>query len=104
MLSVTGELDTLISSIPHAHLVMAPVFGAPAVAHTAQLIIIMAGDYRSKKEVAHLLVPAMGRKIIDLGGNLEKGTLLAALCTACRRYEFLRELMNTFSTDLQAYW
>ena len=52
---------------------MAPVFGAPAAADVANLIIVMAGEYRSKKEVAHLLVPAMGRKILDLGGNLEKG-------------------------------
>ena len=52
---------------------MAPVFGAPKVADAAQLIVVMAGDYRSKKEVAHLLVPAMGRRVIDLGGNLEKG-------------------------------
>ena len=53
---------------------MAPVFGAPAAADAAQLIIVMAGEYRSKKEVAHILVPAMGRKVIDMGGNLEKGT------------------------------
>lgn len=33
----------------------------------------MSGDYRSKKEVAFLLVPAVGRKVIDLGGNVEKG-------------------------------
>ncbi|KIM88935.1 hypothetical protein PILCRDRAFT_245320 [Piloderma croceum F 1598] len=32
----------------------------------------MSGDYRSKKEVAYLLVPAVGRKVYDLGGNLEK--------------------------------
>lgn len=34
----------------------------------------MSGDYHSKKEVAYLLVPAVGRKVIDLGGNLEKGS------------------------------
>lgn len=33
----------------------------------------MSGDYRSKKEVAFLLVPAVGRKVIDLGENVEKG-------------------------------
>ena len=33
----------------------------------------MAGDYRSKKEVAYLLVPAIGFKVIDLGGDVEKG-------------------------------
>jgi hypothetical protein len=35
--------------------------------------MIMSGDYRSKKEVAYLLVPAVARKVVDLGGNLEKG-------------------------------
>ncbi len=34
----------------------------------------MSGDYRSKKDVAYLLVPAVGRRVIDLGENLEKGT------------------------------
>ena len=70
---------------------MAPVFGAPPVADAAQLIVVMAGDYRSKKEVAHVLIPAMGRKVIDLGGNLQKGqtylrvpfqSVLTALTTA----------------------
>lgn len=55
---------------------MAPVFGAPPVAEAAQLIVVMAGDYRSKKEIAHLFIPAMGRKVLDLGGNLEKGLYL----------------------------
>lgn len=63
---------------------MAPVFGAPAAAEVAQLIIVMAGDYRSKKEVAHILVPAMGRKVIDLGGNLEKGTCMRHLPRSAR--------------------
>jgi 3-hydroxyisobutyrate dehydrogenase-like beta-hydroxyacid dehydrogenase len=56
---------------------MAPVFGAPPVADAGQLLVVMAGDYRSKKEVAHLLVPGVGRKVIDLGGNLEKGRCLS---------------------------
>ena len=54
---------------------MAPVFGAPPVAEAGKLLVVMAGDYRSKKEVAHLMIPAMGRKVIDLGGNLEKGKI-----------------------------
>lgn len=33
----------------------------------------MSGDYRSKKEIAHILIPAVGRKAMDLGGNIEKG-------------------------------
>jgi hypothetical protein len=33
----------------------------------------LTGDYRAKKEIAYLLVPAVGRKVIDLGENIEKG-------------------------------
>jgi 3-hydroxyisobutyrate dehydrogenase-like beta-hydroxyacid dehydrogenase len=74
-----GELDTLVSSIPNASLITSPVFGAPAAADKAQLIIIMSGDYRSKKEVAFMFVPAIGRKVVDLGENVEKGyTLLVS--------------------------
>ncbi|KAG6849977.1 hypothetical protein H0H93_002979 [Arthromyces matolae] len=69
---VLGELDALISSIPHGHLITCPVFGAPAVAAKGQLLIVMSGEYRSKKEVAYLLVPGIGKKVVDLGGNLEK--------------------------------
>ncbi|KAF5368332.1 hypothetical protein D9758_002155 [Tetrapyrgos nigripes] len=67
-----GELDGLLSQIRHVHFVTAPVFGTPSVADKAQLVIIMSGDYRSKKELAYLLVPSMGRKVIDVGENVEK--------------------------------
>ncbi|KAH9950939.1 NAD-P-binding protein [Amylocystis lapponica] len=70
--SVAGELDMLISAIPNTHLVTCPVFGAPPAAIGGQLLVVLSGDYRSKKEVAHLLVPGVGRKAIDLGGNVEK--------------------------------
>ena len=68
-------MDKLISGFPHTHLITCPVFGPPAAAEKSQLVLVMAGDYRSKKEVAYLLVPAVGRKVIDLGGNLEKGEI-----------------------------
>ncbi|KAI0756407.1 NAD-P-binding protein [Daedaleopsis nitida] len=70
--TLAAELDTLLSSVPNTHFITAPVFGAPAAAAAAQLIIIMSGDYRSKKEVSHILHPAVGRKLVDLGGNVEK--------------------------------
>ena len=63
----------MISGFPHTHLITCPVFGRLSVADKAGLVLVMSGDYRSKKEVAYLLVPAIGRKVIDLGGNLEKG-------------------------------
>lgn len=42
-------------------------------AESGKLVIAMSGDYRSKKEIAHITVPGVGRKVIDLGGNIEKG-------------------------------
>jgi 3-hydroxyisobutyrate dehydrogenase-like beta-hydroxyacid dehydrogenase len=70
--SVAGEIDALISAIPHCHLVSSPIFGPPAMAENATLILALSGDYRSKKEVAYTLVPAIGRRVLDLGGNVEK--------------------------------
>jgi hypothetical protein len=43
------------------------------MADNATLIIALSGDYRSKKEVAYTPVPAIGRRVLDLGGNVEKG-------------------------------
>ncbi|VDB84208.1 unnamed protein product [Peniophora sp. CBMAI 1063] len=70
--TVAGELDALISSIPHSRLITSPVFGPPAAAQAGTLVAYLAGDYQSKKLIAHLLVPAVARKVTDLGGNLEK--------------------------------
>ncbi|KAJ7879289.1 NAD-P-binding protein [Mycena olivaceomarginata] len=70
--TLAGELEMLISSAPHCRLITCPVFGTPPVAEAAQLIVVMSGDHQSKKEVAPMFVPAVGRKIIDLGESLEK--------------------------------
>ena len=92
----SGELDNLISSVPHARFITCPVFGAPAAAAKGLLIVVMSGDYRSKKEVAYHLVPAVARKIIDLGGNVEKGLGV---------YFSLQHCLNVRdSSYIQAYW
>ena len=69
----SGELDNLITSVHHARFITCPVFGSPSAAEKGLLIAVMSGDYRAKKDVAYLLVPAAARKVIDLGGNIEKG-------------------------------
>lgn len=58
--------------------------GAPPAADKAQLVIIMSGEVRAKREVAYLLVPAVGRKVIDVGTNVEKGYFFfsAFVCVA----------------------
>ncbi|KAG2360629.1 NAD(P)-binding protein [Suillus spraguei] len=70
--TLAGDLDRRLSSYPHTHFISSPVFGVPLAADKAQLLIQMSGGYRSKQEVAFLLVPAVGRKVIDLGEDVEK--------------------------------
>ncbi|KAG1766408.1 NAD(P)-binding protein [Suillus occidentalis] len=74
--TLASDLDKLLLSFPHTHFVTSPIFGPPKGADSATLVIAMSGDYRSKKEIAFLLVPAVGRKVIDLGGNVEKAPTL----------------------------
>jgi len=73
--SLVGELDTLLSGIPHTHLLSGPVFGPPAAADAGDLVCVLAGEYQAKQEVAHILVPGVGKKAMDLGGNLEKAAI-----------------------------
>ncbi|KIY52016.1 NAD(P)-binding protein [Fistulina hepatica ATCC 64428] len=73
---LAGEIDTLLTTHAKCHFITACVFGRPSVADAAQLVIVMAGDYHSKKVVAHQVVPAMGRKVIDVGGNVVKAPTL----------------------------
>jgi 3-hydroxyisobutyrate dehydrogenase-like beta-hydroxyacid dehydrogenase len=68
-------VDRLLSQIAHVHLVTCPVSGLPPLADKAELLMAVSGNYRARKEVSHLLVPAMARKVVDLGENPEKGAL-----------------------------
>ncbi|KAF7972552.1 hypothetical protein HWV62_17762 [Athelia sp. TMB] len=69
-------LAARISAIKNTHFVTAQVFGAPPAAAAADLIFVLAGPNNAKKAVAHALVPAAGRKILDLGEDLTKAPTL----------------------------
>ncbi|KAH8835592.1 NAD(P)-binding protein [Flagelloscypha sp. PMI_526] len=70
---LAGHLDKIISKHAHAHMITAPVFGTPKAAAARELLIVMSGDYYlGKKQASYILVPAVGRKVLDLGANLEK--------------------------------
>jgi 3-hydroxyisobutyrate dehydrogenase-like beta-hydroxyacid dehydrogenase len=62
----------MFREIPQTHYVCAPVFGRPPAAMAGKLILCLGGDYTSQKNVAHLLIPAIGTKVLNLGGNVEK--------------------------------
>jgi len=74
--TVAGQLGSKITAFHKTYFVMAPVFGAPAAANAAKLIITLGGDYNSRQDIARLVVPSIGRKIVDLGESVEKPSAL----------------------------
>ena len=70
--STAGKLERLASSQPHRVFLSCPVFGIPRAAESADLVLAMSGDYYAKKHAAHALVPAIARKVMDLGSNVER--------------------------------
>ncbi|WVN84870.1 uncharacterized protein L203_100006 [Cryptococcus depauperatus CBS 7841] len=67
-----GRLERLAMSLPYRVFLSCPVFGIPRAAETADLILAISGDYFAKKHVAHQLVPAIGKKVMDLGSDVER--------------------------------
>ncbi len=71
-----GELEREASKIGGCYFLSCPVFGPPPVAQDAELVVVMSGEYRAKKRVEQFVVPALGRKIIDVGSNVERAASL----------------------------
>lgn len=46
--------------------------GPPPAAEAAKLVFVVSGDVFAKKQVLPFLIPAMGRKSIDIGSNVER--------------------------------
>lgn len=57
--------------------------GPPPLAKEAQLVVVLSGDIFAKKHAEKLLVPAMGRKIIDVGANVERASSFKLLGNSC---------------------
>lgn len=72
--TTTGQIERLASTHHSRHFLACPVFGPPPLAKTAGLIIVLAGNAHAKKHVAGVLVPAIGRKIMDMGNDVEKAS------------------------------
>ena len=45
-----------------------------AQAKEGKLVWVLSGDHYAKKQVEKYCVPAMGRKIIDVGSNVERAS------------------------------
>ncbi|KAH7886018.1 NAD(P)-binding protein [Phlebopus sp. FC_14] len=94
--TLAGEIDHLLSRFQQCRFVASPVVGPPNAAESGKLVIVMSGDYSSKKEAAYLLVPATGRKVIDAGGDVENAHRLKLLgnCMITGANELLAEVQT----------
>jgi 3-hydroxyisobutyrate dehydrogenase-like beta-hydroxyacid dehydrogenase len=70
--STADKLERACSSVPNRHFLSAPVFGPPPLAKSAGLIMAIAGQYHAKKRVSHAVCPAVVRKVMDLGSDVER--------------------------------
>lgn len=70
--ATSSELEKECFEGAHRVFLSCPVFGPPPLAESGQLLIVLSGDPSAKPHIAHLLVPACGRKALDLGSNVEK--------------------------------
>lgn len=67
-----GDLEREATKLPGVVYLCSPVFGPPPMAQAANLVFVLSGDFFAKKRVAPYLVPAMGRRIIDVGSDVER--------------------------------
>ncbi|KAI0384448.1 NAD(P)-binding protein [Hypomontagnella monticulosa] len=60
-----------------------PVFGPPAVAKSAGLLVVVSGHEKSRTVVKKYITPTIGKVVIDCGDNTSKGALLKILGNSC---------------------
>lgn len=66
-----------------AHFLSCPVFGPPAAAKSAGLLMVLSGDESAREIMTPILVPAIGKGVIDCGDDCSKGALLKLLGNSC---------------------
>ncbi|GFZ43010.1 hypothetical protein JCM24511_00728 [Saitozyma sp. JCM 24511] len=99
--ATAGKIERLASSKPHRVFLSCPVFGIPRAAESADLILAISGDYFAKKHAAHALVPAIGKKVMDLGSNVERATAFKLVGNAME-LGFIELLSECFTLADQA--
>ncbi|GAA6007662.1 hypothetical protein JCM11491_003916 [Sporobolomyces phaffii] len=72
--ATSGDLERRAAKIPWCFFLAAPVFGPPPLAKEAKLVVVLSGDIFAKRHVEGLLVPSMGRKVLDVGANVERAS------------------------------
>jgi len=60
-----------------------PVFGPPAAAKSAGLLVVLSGPSDAREKVRSYIVPNLGKSAIDCGEDTSKGALLKILGNNC---------------------
>jgi len=60
-----------------------PVFGPPALAKSAGLLVALSGPESARNTVKEYIVPTIGKSVIDCGEDTAKGALLKILGNNC---------------------
>lgn len=60
-----------------------PVFGPPAAAKSAGLLVVLSGPHDAREIVKSYIVPTVGKAVIDCGEDTSKGALLKILGNNC---------------------
>ena len=79
----TSKALQLEASSKGAHFLSCPVFGPPAAAKSAGLLVVVSGDSAAKETVKPYLVPTIGKAILDCGDDSSKGALMKILGNNC---------------------
>jgi 3-hydroxyisobutyrate dehydrogenase-like beta-hydroxyacid dehydrogenase len=65
------------------HYLSCPVFGPPAAAKSAGLLVAISGDLDAQQVVKQYIVPTLGKATIDCGEDPTKGAMLKILGNNC---------------------
>jgi 3-hydroxyisobutyrate dehydrogenase-like beta-hydroxyacid dehydrogenase len=65
------------------HYLSCPVFGPPAAAKSAQLLVVVSGDHASREVIKQYIVPTIGRGFLEVGEDASKGALMKLLGNNC---------------------
>lgn len=60
-----------------------PVFGPPAAAKNAGLLVVISGNAAARDTLKSYIVPTLGKAVIDCGDDTSKGALLKILGNSC---------------------
>lgn len=80
---LVGDLEREASSKRHRHYLACPVFGPPPMAETAELLVVVSGEYHARAHAVKFLVPSIAKKALNVGENVEKARDTLCLHLRC---------------------